>query len=53
MYMKQRYQTGSSNVAAAVNPSMVYKCVDAGCSNSTSDKVTIFKFASDPVLRGK
>ena len=32
---------------------MVYKCVAAGCSNSTSDKVTIFKFPSDPVLRGK
>ena len=37
----------------AVNSSMVYKCVAAGCSNSTSDKVTIFKFPSDPVLRSK
>ena len=32
---------------------MVKRCVAAGCSNTYSDNVSLFKFPKDPVLRQK
>lgn len=32
---------------------MVNRCVAAGCSNTSSDRVSLFKFPSDAVLRRK
>ena len=32
---------------------MVYRCVAAGCSNTPSDRVSLYKFPSDPSLREK
>lgn len=32
---------------------MVRRCVAAGCSNTPSDTITLFKFPNDPVIRDK
>ena len=41
-----------SNLEARSDPSgPPYRCVPAGCSNTASDHVSLFKFPKDPVLR--
>ena len=43
-----RVRTSQDRLAQMVN-----RCVAAGCSNTPSDRVSLFKFPSDGVLRHK